>query len=1858
MKTMSKFLLVTMILFMVGLGCVSAADVSDNNGTSHTIQKDTSQSTYTIQSTSNSNNTISNTHNIKTSVNKKENIKTSNNKITKKSTNKTLKKSSYTITSDNYNLYFKYNKTQNKTKSTNLVQAGDTIDLQGTFTNMNFSIDKSNITLTSTNKNAKLYNCTVNVEGLNSTGAVIKNLTITNNNYYGSGIYVNKTKNITITNNHIHVWGPFAFALAADQMNNSRVYDNYFQTSCREDMNRTHTAAAFGLCYYNNIDNNTVVSDQANGIYFSVYGSGLFQGGYCDYNNVTGNYVTGGDTSWSYTIQIMGTENTIRNNYVKEGYRGISTQDFTNNYIIGNEVNATAEGIYACEGAIVSNNIVHVNTTTVGITIGGEGVLLNNNTVTSNSGSCIRIMAGKAIITNNTLWSTLGNGIYAKGAYKNITISNNNITSGKIGIVFKKQSSSKKINYVNVTNNRIQSYDEYAIDFSEAGARNEEDAHVYVAESNVLNCTSGQGLDLAYLPPSSGTSENLPDSNKTYIITEDNYYTYFTDEYTVNTNKVLKNDTLILQGTFTNKNFTFPIKVHIIGQNCTIYNGTVTFTGDAHASSITNVTIINNRHDSSVINVHAIEVVEVNNCNITNVKINNYDKWESFGIFLYSSSGNTVTHNTIFTSGDYVNYAIFVYASDLNNITNNIVRLNQSNIPIEYDSEIMFDDRIGAVQEVLHNYGIILLYSSYNTINKNDVNVTSQFDKYQFPVDTCKNSVVGIDVYYDSNYNFITNNKITVNSYGPYEYGMGVLGAPWGSSISSLNATNNTFRNNNVVVNGGYFATGFIAGLNSVNTIVENNTFNVNALHNSTVRGDYAYGLTLEHCLNTTFINNKMNASAASLYTIELFDTDNNKIINNTFYGEATNPYGVAGYESSFNRIIGNNITMRGADYGNTSSALHSDAIPFGKNGIMFMTRSFSNTVINNTIDNNASPYAVNLTSDTVNNTITENSIRSSQYIGDNAVLNDHKSNNVSHNFLYFTNITVTHVKGTVGHPVTFTANINSTTDDLKNLTVVFRIGTTIIGSSNVTNGVATIRFNDTNLLKPTIYTIIASVSGTNFQNATNTNSLNLNKTKTSSIVNVNNVPGLPGSTVTINAEIKDNYDAQLTGNATFILDGKTLGTTNVTLGKASYTYRIPANAESKAYNITVVYSGNDDYFASNGTAKLYVQTKSVATVSSETGIIGNQVTITSRFTANGKAITSGTVTIYVNNSLVGTAKVSNGVATYKYTIPSTLVAGKYPLNVTFDGTNLLTKSTAHNNITVNKAASTISYTSTHVRVGEPTTLNIIISDKAKTFNGNSGRVTLMINGKDLKYTNGTVISATVNKNGTARFKFTAPSTLLGKNNITIKYYGNNQLNSSTSTYKNGLVIYTGQVYYVATNGTSKNDGRTPETPWNYTYAFDTIKNSKYNNSTLYILNGVYKINKTVTFNTNVNLKIIGYDNVVFDGNNKKISNFNIQNGLISIEDITFTGFKNTPIINRAPKTTISGNTFINNKGSNGGAISNYNANNALITGNVFQNNTASYGGAIYNRGNNTIITNNQFTKNNATISSGAIYNLGANTKVTNNQFTNNTAKTLGGAINNWDTKNTVIIDNKFNGNKANYGGSIYYRGSTLKLDKNNMTSNTAIVSGGAVFVIGQNNNITNNNFTQNKAKTGAVINNLGTNINIKSNIMQYNTATSLGGAISNWNAKYIIITGNRIHHNQAQYGAIYLRGTNITVQSNNIYNNKATSSGGAIYNIGTNNTITENTIKNNDAKSYGGAINNYNAVNTKITNNNLTSNNASYGGAIYTRATNTTITGNKITSNTANSGGAIFDMKHATTTINHNTIKNNPTKNGHEEVY
>ncbi|MDD6286670.1 MAG: right-handed parallel beta-helix repeat-containing protein [Methanobacteriaceae archaeon] len=731
---------------------------------------------------------------------------------------------------------------------------------------------------------------------------------------------------------------------------------------------------------------------------------------------------------------------------------------------------------------------------------------------------------------------------------------------------------------------------------------------------------------------------------------------------------------------------------------------------------------------------------------------------------------------------------------------------------------------------------------------------------------------------------------------------------------------------------------------------------------------------------------------------------------------------------------------------------------------------------------------------------------------------------------------------------------------------------------------------------------------------------------------------------ITIQANATDVFGNPINGTIAIYADGELIisqpFTSNVTA------YYVPEEAGRKV--ITITYTDpNGVYATTNVTNNLQaLLNNAIITIDPVNTTINKTTQITVTVTGeDGRAVTNGTVELITEDeTYLGTANVTNGVATITVT-PTEII--NTTIYAHYLGNELYNETTANTTYTVNNIKPAVTVQNMTC-TSNTTTVNVKVVD----VNGNNiadGTVTILVNGKTYQ--------ANVT-NGIASITIPSGALKVGNNILSINY-NNNTFGyepASTTYYTNGTKY--GPVYYVAVNGSSSNNGRTPETPWNYTYAFNTIRNSTYNNSLIYILDGVYSVNSTVLFNNGLTLKVIGYNNTVLNGNNKKINAFNIQNGVLSIEKLTFKNFANTPILNRANNTTIIGNKFMNNKGINGGAISNWNANNALITGNIFQNNTGMYGGAVYNRANNTIITNNTFTKNNASISSGAIYNIGRNTKITNNIFTNNHANTLGGAINNWETQNTIITDNKFNGNQANYGGAIYYRGTGLKLNNNNMTSNTARVSGGAVFVIGTSNNITHNNFTANKARSGAAINNLGTNTYIRGNTIKYNTANTTGAAVNNWNARNATIINNTIHHNQAQYGAIYIRGANNTVRSNNIYSNKASISGGAIFNIGVNSTIYGNTLRSNNANNYGGAINNWNARNTRITGNNLTYNNATYGGAINTRATDTIIMENIITRNSAVKGGAILDTGYTSTLMNHNNIKNNPTQNGLEVAH
>lgn len=1372
MKPINKFLLFALVLLLVGLGAVSATqNVSDNTQTTDiplekeitaNVIQDTSSKVIRETTTKSSEDTISQNKTIE------KNNELKNNKNTK-----TARTS--TITSTTYSQYF------NSKATTNLVAAGDTLDLKGTFNNVDFTLDKS-VTLTSSDKSAKLINCTVIVP-TSGSGSKISNLNINNSAELTSGIVLNDSNNLIIENNIVEVSGLNSYGLAAN-VNRSTIRYNSFETH-KLDANteRTHTAVVLSCSYYNIFANNTVKSDGANCIYLSSYQAVGIKGGPSYYNNITGNKVYGANTGWSYTIQIFGTNNRVTDNTVSGGYRGISTES-ADNIIIGNDVDAFNVGIYAADNNIVQNNNIHVSDLATGITVGGDNIKITGNTINTNDGRAIEIQGNNVEISENTITSN-SYGIHAKGAYNGVNIIHNTITTKNEGILFEKQSNTKKLNNIFVDRNTINSEAEYAINFIDAGAKTTEEVNVTVSTSNVLTSSKGKGLTYAYLKPSNAGQSTSEDTNQVITITQSDYSSYFTDG-TSNSN-IKQNATIYISGTFNNISLTFNKKVHLIGKNGIINNGVITLTGDAHESTITDLTINNNAQKDTV---HAIELFEVNNCKITSTKITNYGVQESLGIFLFGANGNTIEDNIITSTGDYLNNAILSYASDSNTINNNNITITQSNIPRGYDDSVMFNDKIGTIQEVLHNHGIILLYSSNNIINKNTVTGLSQFKSYTAPTSECQNSIVGIDIYFESNSNKVTANKININSYSPFVYGMGVLGASWGKTIASSNSTNNIFENNDVTLKGGYFATGFIAGRNSANTQIKGNTFKIDVTKDSSKRGDYVYGITLENSTKSTITDNTITSTGSALYNIELFDSGNNIITNNKITGTGTHPSAIAGYRTSNNKIEENTLTLRKVNYGETSSARHSDAIPYSDEVIMLMSTSTGNQITKNTINTNATT-TIKLTSETSNNKVTENSLVAKTNTADKSVTNQ-GTNTVSNNFIYFVNTTVNPINAKIGDKITITATVKSTATNLNNLTATFQLGTNNIGSSKITNGKASIQYEISSLYRPTTYTIKVGVSGNNFQNSTATALATFTKDPEKVTVKVAKVLQTIGSKAKLTANITGANGGKIgAGKAKFYLDNKLLSTQNVTLGKASYTYAISSTAKSGVHTIKVQYIGTSDYQNATATNKLGIQTKTSITLANHTGKIGQKVNIKATIKTGNTKVASGKVKLYIGTKNIANTTIKNGAINYNYTIPTSYNKGTYTLKIVYDGNNTQSKATKTAKIKINPITPVFKYTTTSVTIGKTAKLVLKVSN-GKTgkqlFNAQNGNVTLKLNGKTLTDKNGKAIVGTV-KNGTLTVKFTAPAQLSGKQNITFTYKGNNKFAALTKTYKNGLNI-------------------------------------------------------------------------------------------------------------------------------------------------------------------------------------------------------------------------------------------------------------------------------------------------------------------------------------------------------------------------------------------------------------------------------------------------------------------------------------
>ncbi|RAP50188.1 MAG: hypothetical protein BZ133_06200, partial [Methanosphaera sp. SHI613] len=999
------------------------------------------------------------------------------------------------ITTDNYKQYFKHDTSTNQTVTTGLVYSGDTINLEGTFSNVNFTLDKENLTLTSTKKNAHLINCTVAITAKNCR---VSNLNLNNTNPFGLGIFVNHTSNATVVNNTVFVQNLYAYGIVCDQMINSTLDSNNI-TSKRVDnpplfSNYKQCALVLTSSHYNKILNNRVNCTFANGIYLSVYGSVFMDGGYSDNNLIEGNYVLGGDSVWCYTIQVMGSNNVIRKNTVFGGHRGVSCEGNKNNTIIENDIRAIMQAVHTSGNCRVLNNNITVNESAVGVYTGDADVIIENNKINSLNSPAIRIASSNVKINNNTIISSNSYAIHSKGAHKNINITNNNISSQETGILFEKQSKTKRVNVVLVHNNKITSKSTYAIDFSQAGSLQEDEIIINVTKNNVLLSTKGSGLTNAYLAPTALSGSIPVEKGINATITMSNYNTYFNSEG-ISKPIITPNSNITLKGTFNDVNFQFTNQVNVVGQNCLINMGSIILSEDASLSSIRNIRI-NNTKKTSNVNRHAVELIEVNNCNITNITIDNYDLAESIGILVYSSSGNNLINNSITTSGDYVNDGIFIYTSDINTIKNNNILIHQTNNPHEDFGEIMFSEKLGTIKNIQHEHGILMIYSSSNIIDHNIITSKSQFKSYTRPSDELSNILTGIKIYYDSHLNNITYNQVYLDSYAPYTVGMSVVGAPSATPLIRLNSSNNSFRKNTVKVLGGYDTTGFIAGLNSVDTTFTQNSITITPRRSAKYYADYGYGLVLNHTTRLNFTNNNVTSKAASTYNVMIDHSNNNVITDSIFKVKGTYPYGVASTSSTHNTITNNifDITMK--NYGTTTS-IYPAQISNGDYGVFLTKKSHNNSITSNTVKTNAQ-WAVMIDEDCVQNNVTNNSLQANKTFGDNAVKNK-SSARIQNNYLYPIKCSAKNVDGIVGGKITLVAYMSSRTKDTSNVTATFRLGDVVVGKSKITDGKASVNYQIPDYYRSANYDVIVVMGGTNFQNSTAraTATITKNQTKT-----------------------------------------------------------------------------------------------------------------------------------------------------------------------------------------------------------------------------------------------------------------------------------------------------------------------------------------------------------------------------------------------------------------------------------------------------------------------------------------------------------------------------------------------------------------------------------------------------------------------------------------------------------------------------------------------------------------------------------------------------------------------------------------
>jgi len=575
--------------------------------------------------------------------------------------------------------------------------------------------------------------------------------------------------------------------------------------------------------------------------------------------------------------------------------------------------------------------------------------------------------------------------------------------------------------------------------------------------------------------------------------------------------------------------------------------------------------------------------------------------------------------------------------------------------------------------------------------------------------------------------------------------------------------------------------------------------------------------------------------------------------------------------------------------------------------------------------------------------------------------------------------------------------------------------------------------------------------------------------------IDLDNITTNVGKTINLTAKVSTSKNIGInTGYVVFKINGKTIGSANVSLGKAILSYTIPDNYSAKNYTATADYKKNNKFQGAITNSTLTIEKLDTKGTLSIEAIAGKNSTITYNvIDSEGNKATKGTVVFKVNGITVDRASIINGTAEGTYLIPTKYAGKKINITAVLGTNNKYTENRATLQKTLPKLNTTSTITVNNLIPNKTAKITVNVVDQ----NNNS-----VTNGKVAIKVNGITINTTKIINGTASVNYKVSQNWANKEVTFTSTYSetSNYISSKGQKTETVQKVTTNKLtqnklrespdatlYVSSNNGADTNDG-TQSNPLKTIEKAISIVNTTKTPTTIY-LDGVFKGtgNTNLTIPGDLTINFIGLNDAKIDGevnytikteldpgeyywgsspiwypydNGKGNWAMTITQGTgkISITNLTIqncwapggsdiSAYKRAPIDNYG-NLNVNNVTFYFNHGGVGGAIRNNKGATIYIENSMFDSNrksssTGNYGAGIYNNGTATII---------------------------NSTFQNNYGR--WGTVTN--DKNMTIINSTIQNNIGYDGGSTYKTGSGITINTAGTNFGTTINNTGISTII------------------------------------------------------------------------------------------------------------------------------------------------------------------------------------------------------------